>query len=122
MSAPPIRSRTSTAELLPVCPYAPTIQKRGFPEEDFWPASLRVLFCSGRNAVGWLLMIAGALFIPAGVIANMHIYCQPTSLLNTLVMLILFVSRLGLTARSAGRIAGRTSCDCNCVGILLQLD
>jgi hypothetical protein len=36
----------------------------------------------------------------AGVIANMHIYFQPTSLFNTLVMLILFVGRLGLMARA----------------------
>ncbi len=30
----------------------------------------------------------------------MHIYFQPTSLFNTLVMLILFVGRLGLMARA----------------------
>jgi hypothetical protein len=37
---------------------------------------------------GWVLTIAGALFILAGVIANMHIYFQPTSLFNTPVTLI----------------------------------
>jgi vacuolar-type H+-ATPase subunit I/STV1 len=47
---------------------------------------------------GWVLTIAGALFILVGVIANMHIYFQPTSLFNTLVMLILFVGGLGLIA------------------------
>jgi len=59
-----------------------------------------ILFWSGRSLVGWLLTLAGALFILAGVIANMHIYFQPASLFNTLVMLILFVGGLGLMARA----------------------
>jgi hypothetical protein len=59
-----------------------------------------ILFWNGRNTVGWFLTIAGALFILAGVIANMHIYFQPTSLFNTLVMLILLVGGLGLIARA----------------------
>ena len=62
-----------------------------------------MLFWSGRSLVGWLLTIAGALFILAGVIANMHIYFRPASLFNTLVMLILFVGGLGLIARALGR-------------------
>ncbi|HEV2990144.1 MAG TPA: hypothetical protein VG759_17000 [Candidatus Angelobacter sp.] len=59
-----------------------------------------LLFWNGRNPIGWLLTIAGALFILAGVLANMHIYFQPTSLFNTLVMLVLLVGGLGLIARS----------------------
>jgi hypothetical protein len=59
-----------------------------------------MLFFNGRNVLGWLLTIAGALFILAGVIANMHIYFQPTTLFNTLVMLILLVGGLGLIARA----------------------
>lgn len=59
-----------------------------------------ILFWSGRNMVGWLLTIAGALFILAGVIANMHIYFQPATLFHTLVMLVLLVGGLGLVARS----------------------
>ena len=59
-----------------------------------------ILFWNGRSIVGWLLAIAGALFILAGVIANMHIYFQQTSLFNTLAMLILFVGGLGLMARA----------------------
>jgi len=43
----------------------------------------------------------GALFILAGVIVNMHIYFQPSSLFNTLVMLVLLVGGLGLLARLA---------------------
>jgi hypothetical protein len=59
-----------------------------------------LLFFSGRSIVGWLLTAGGALFIFAGVIANLHIYFQPTSLFNTLVMLILMAGGLGLIARS----------------------
>jgi hypothetical protein len=59
-----------------------------------------LLFWNGRSLIGWLLTVAGALFILAGVLANMHIYFRPTSLFNTLVMLVLFVGGLGLIARS----------------------
>jgi hypothetical protein len=59
-----------------------------------------MLFWSGRSIIGWLLTAAGALFILAGVIANMHIYFQPTSLFNTVVMLVLLVGGLGLIARA----------------------
>ena len=59
-----------------------------------------MMFFNGRSVIGWLLTVAGALFILAGVIANMHIYFQPTSLFNTLVMLILLVGGLGLIARA----------------------
>jgi hypothetical protein len=59
-----------------------------------------LLFWSGRSLVGWALTVAGALFILAGVLANMHIYFQPTSLFNTIVMLVLLVGGLGLIARA----------------------
>jgi hypothetical protein len=59
-----------------------------------------LLFWNGRSVIGWLLTIAGALFILAGVIANMHIYFQPATLFNTIVMLVLLVGGLGLIARS----------------------
>ena len=59
-----------------------------------------ILFWSGRSVIGWLLTAAGALFILAGVIANLHIYFQPTSLFNTIVMLILVVGGLGLIGRA----------------------
>jgi len=66
-----------------------------------------LLFWNGRSVVGWLLTVAGALFILAGVIANLHIYFQPTSLFNTLVMLILLVGGLGLIARAIRPQASR---------------
>src|SRR6476659_3096723 len=59
-----------------------------------------ILFFNGRSVLGKLLTLGGALFILAGVIANMHIYFQPTSLFNTIVMLVLLVGGLGLIARS----------------------
>jgi hypothetical protein len=59
-----------------------------------------ILFWNGKSVIGWLLTIAGALFIFAGIIANMHIYFQATSLFNTMVMLILLVGGLSLIARS----------------------
>jgi hypothetical protein len=59
-----------------------------------------ILFFSGRSIVGWVLTVAGALFIFAGVIANMHIYFQPATLFHTLVMLVVLVGGLGLIARS----------------------
>jgi len=59
-----------------------------------------LLFWNGRSIAGWVLTCAGAIFIVAGVIANMHIYFQPTSLFNTIVMLVLLVGGLGLIARS----------------------
>ena len=59
-----------------------------------------ILFWNGKSIVGWLLTVAGALFIFAGIIANLHIYFQPTSLFNTMVMLILLVGGLVLVARS----------------------
>ncbi|MEO7649091.1 MAG: hypothetical protein ABIZ80_01365 [Bryobacteraceae bacterium] len=58
-----------------------------------------ILFYNGRSTIGWLLTVAGALFILAGVIANLHIYFQPTSLFNTIAMLILLIGGLGLIAR-----------------------
>jgi uncharacterized membrane protein HdeD (DUF308 family) len=59
-----------------------------------------ILFWNGKSGIGWLLTVAGALFIFAGIIANMHIYFQPTSLFNTMVMLILLVGGLSLIARA----------------------
>jgi hypothetical protein len=59
-----------------------------------------VLFYNGRSLVGWLLTGAGALIILVGIVANLHIYFQPTSLFDTLVMLGLLTGGLGLIARS----------------------
>jgi hypothetical protein len=59
-----------------------------------------ILFWNGKSTLGWLLTAGGALFILAGVIANMHIYFRPATLFETIVMLVLLVGGLGLIARS----------------------
>jgi hypothetical protein len=59
-----------------------------------------LLFWRGRSVAGWLLTGAGALFIVAGVIANLHIYFQPATLFNTIIMLVLLVGGVGLIARA----------------------
>jgi hypothetical protein len=59
-----------------------------------------ILFFNGRSVLGWLLAAGGALFILAGVILNLQIFFRPTTLFNTLVMLILLVGGLALVARS----------------------
>jgi hypothetical protein len=66
-----------------------------------------LLFWSSRSVIGWLLTIAGALFILAGVIANMHIYFQPTSLFHTLIILVLLVGGLGLIVRAIAPVHSR---------------
>jgi uncharacterized membrane protein HdeD (DUF308 family) len=59
-----------------------------------------LLFRNGRSVSGWILTVSGALFILAGVIANLDIYFRPASLFNTMVMLVLVVGGLGLIARA----------------------
>lgn len=59
-----------------------------------------VLFFNGRSTLGWLLTIVGVAIILAGILMNMDIYFQQTSLFNTLVMLVLLAGGVGLIARS----------------------
>jgi hypothetical protein len=59
-----------------------------------------ILFFDGRSFAGRFLTGVGALFIIAGVIANLEIHFQRTSLFNTLVMLILIVGGIGLIVRA----------------------
>jgi hypothetical protein len=59
-----------------------------------------LLFFNGRSPLGWLLTAAGAVIVFAGILMNLRIYFEPTSLFNTIVMLVLLVGGLGLVARS----------------------
>ena len=59
-----------------------------------------LLFYNGKSIAGWLLTFAGAVIILAGVIMNLQIYFQPTSLFSTIVMLVLLAGGIGLVARS----------------------
>jgi hypothetical protein len=68
-----------------------------------------LLFFNGKSIIGWVLTAGGLLFIVVGVIANMDIYFQRTSLMNTLIMLGLLAAGLGLVARSLRPHARRES-------------
>ena len=58
------------------------------------------LFFDGKSVVGWILTIAGAVILFSGIIMNLGIYFQSTSLFNTIVMLVLLLGGIGLVARS----------------------
>jgi multisubunit Na+/H+ antiporter MnhF subunit len=63
-----------------------------------------LLFYNGRSLFGWLLTSGGALIILVGIVANLHIYFQSTSLFDTLMMLGLLAGGVGLVARSLSPI------------------
>lgn len=59
-----------------------------------------VLFFNGKSPIGWVLTLGGALIIALGVITNLQVFFQPTSLFNTLLMLGGLAAGIGLIARS----------------------
>jgi uncharacterized protein len=59
-----------------------------------------ILFVNGKSFAGRLLTFGGALVIVVGIIANLDIHFQQTSLFNTLIMLVLLVGGIGLIVRS----------------------
>lgn len=59
-----------------------------------------LLFFNGRSVAGWLLTFAGVVIIFIGIITNLQIYFQQTSLFNTIIMLVLLAGGIGLVARS----------------------
>jgi len=61
---------------------------------------LGLLFFDGGSTLGWVLTVGGAIIIFVGILMNLRIYFQPTSLFNTIVMLILLAGGIGLVARS----------------------
>lgn len=63
-------------------------------------AGVGFLFYNGKSIVGWMLTVAGAAIILAGVLMNMDIYFRQTTLFNTIMMLVLLFGGLGLIARS----------------------
>jgi hypothetical protein len=58
------------------------------------------LFHDGRSRVGWLLAGCGVLIVLAGILMNLRVYFEPTSLFDTLVLLLLLGGGAGLAARS----------------------
>ena len=63
-------------------------------------AGVGLLFYNGKSIAGWLLTFAGVVIIFTGVIMNLQIYFQPTSLFNTILMFLLLAGGIGLIARS----------------------
>ena len=61
---------------------------------------IALLFYDGKSIPGWILAGGGFLVILAGILANLQIYFQTTSLFNTLIMLVLLVGGLALLFRS----------------------
>jgi uncharacterized protein len=59
-----------------------------------------LLFINGRSVVGWLLLFIGLVLMLAGIILNLQIYFQHTSLFELIVILVLLFGGLGLLARS----------------------
>lgn len=59
-----------------------------------------ILFVNGKSFVGRVLTGGGFLLIIVGIIANLNIHFQRTSLFNTLTMLVLLVGGIGLVVRS----------------------
>src|SRR2546430_12159782 len=60
-----------------------------------------ILFANGKSLVGRLLTFGGALVIVVGIIANLDIHFQQTSLWNTMIILVLLVGGIGLVVGSA---------------------
>jgi len=58
------------------------------------------VFFNGRSIIGWILVGLSVIFIASGILMNLQIYFQPTSLFNTVIMLILFAGGIGLIARA----------------------
>jgi hypothetical protein len=59
-----------------------------------------LLFLDGRSIVGWLLTVAGVVIIFVGVISHLDIFFRPTSLFQTVMMLVLLVGGLAMIVRS----------------------
>jgi uncharacterized protein len=59
-----------------------------------------LLFFDGRSLPGWALTALGALIVVVGIVANLRMYFRPTTLFDTLLMLVLLAGGLGMIARS----------------------
>ena len=77
-------------------------------------AGVAMLFWNGSSKIGWLLAGGGLVIILAGIISNMQIHFQRTSLTTTLIILGLIAGGVGTIARSlrpSGGGAGSTPGD-----------
>ena len=58
------------------------------------------VFFNGKSIVGWMLILVSVVIIGSGILMNLQIYFQPTSLFNTIIMLVLFSGGIGLIGRA----------------------
>jgi predicted membrane channel-forming protein YqfA (hemolysin III family) len=63
-------------------------------------AGIGILFFNGKSITGWLLLFVGIVIIFTGILMNLQIYFESTSLFNTIMMLVLLAGGIGLVARS----------------------
>ena len=61
---------------------------------------IAILFFNGKSVLGWLLTFVGVVIIFAGILMNLSIYFRPTSLFNTIAMLVLLFGGIGLIIRA----------------------
>ena len=59
-----------------------------------------LLFFDGKSVTGWLVLFGAVVIIFSGILMNLELYFRPTSLFNTIVMLVLLAGGLGLIARA----------------------
>jgi hypothetical protein len=59
-----------------------------------------LLFFNGKSIPGWILLFVSVVIIFTGIIMNLQIYFQQTSLFNTIIMLVLLAGGIGLIARA----------------------
>ena len=59
-----------------------------------------ILFFNGKSIVGWALLVIGVVIIITGIIMNLHIYFERTSLFNTILMFVLLAGGIGLILRA----------------------
>lgn len=57
------------------------------------------LFFNGKSVIGWILLLVGVVIIFTGILMNLQIYFQRTSLFNTILMLVLLAGGIGLIFR-----------------------
>ena len=67
-----------------------------------------ILFFNGKSIIGWVLLLVGVVIIFTGILMNLQIYFQRTSLFNTILMLVLLAGGIGLIFRA---LAPHGRCD-----------
>jgi hypothetical protein len=59
-----------------------------------------ILFFNGKSILGWVLVVVGVVVIFTGILMNLHIYFERTSLFNTIIMIVLLAGGIGLIFRA----------------------